>query len=229
MPRLPRLFAQEFPSHITLRGNDRQDIFHYDGDRLRFLSCLREAAGRNGLAIHAYVLMTNHVHLLATGQHSSSTPKTIQSLGRQYVAYFNGRYGRSGTLWEGRYRSTLVEAEHYLLACHRYIDLNPVRAGLVNHPAEYPWSSYRFYAMGIPDDLATPHAVVLNLASTPERRRAAYSSTFDRPLESEVLDRIRSCSNKGWALGSAEFCQRIESTTRRRALPLQRGRKKDRK
>ncbi len=229
MPRLPRLFALEFPSHITLRGNDGQDIFHCDGDRLRFLSCLREAAERNGLAIHAYVLMTNHVHLLATGQHSSSTPKTIQSVGGQYVAYFNGRYRRSGTLWEGRYRSTLVEADRYLLACHRYIDMNPVRAGLVHHPADYPWSSHRFYAMGIPDDLPTPHAVVLNLASTLERRCVAYSSIFDRPLESEVLDRIRSCSNKGWALGSAEFCHRIEQTTRRRALPLQTGWKKGRK
>lgn len=229
MPRLPRLFAQEFPLHITLRGNDRQDIFHCDADRLRFLSCLRDAAERNGLAVHAYVLMTNHVHLLATGQHRESTPRTIQSVGRQYVAYFNGRYERTGTLWEGRYRSTLVEAERYLLACHRYIDSNPVRAGLVCHPAEYPWSSHRFYALGTPDDLPTPHPVVLNLASAPERRCAAYSSIFDQTLAVEVLDRIRSCSNKGWALGSAEFCRVVEARTQRRAIPLQAGWKKGKK
>jgi putative transposase len=229
MPRLPRLFAQEFPSHITLRGNDRQNIFHCDGDRLRFLSCLRDAAERNGLAVHAYVLMTNHVHLLATGQNGASTPKTIQSVGRRYVAYFNGRYQRTGTLWEGRYRSTLVEAENYVLACHRYIDLNPVRAGLAQDPSDYPWSSHRFYALGVPDGLVTPHPVVLGLACTSERMQAAYASMFDRPLEVEILDRIRSCSNKGWALGSPEFCRLVEARAQRRAGPLQVGWKKGRK
>ena len=226
MSRLPRLFVPSLPSHITVRGNDRQAIFHCDGDRLRFLSCLGEAARKNGLAIHAYVLMTNHVHLLATGDQSGSAPRTIQSVGRRYVAYFNDRYERTGTLWEGRYRSALVQVEGYLLACHRYIDLNPVRAGLVRNPGEYQWSSHRFYAWGRADGLVTPHEALLALGFTTARRCAAYASIFDQPMETEVLDQIRFCANKGWALGSPAFCLAVQETSRRRALPSERGWKK---
>lgn len=223
------MFVPMLPSHVTIRGNDRQDIFRCDGDRLRFLDCLGKAALHHGLLIHAYVLMTNHVHLLVTGKDSVSAPKTIQSLGRQYVAYFNERYGRTGTLWEGRYRSTLVEADRYLLACHRYIDMNPVRVGLVEHPAEYLWSSHRFYALGSADDLVTPHSTFLALGISERSRREAYSSLFDQPLNSDVLERIRHCSRNGWALGSQDFCRLIESATNRRTLPLEPGWKRGRK
>jgi putative transposase len=133
---------------------------------------------RHGVRLHAYVLMTNHVHLLATGRDPWSIAKAIQGIGRQYVWYFNARYARSGTLWEGRYRATLVDADRYLLACHRYIDMNPVRAGLVAHPAEYPWSSYRHYALAIDDELVTPHPTVIELAQTREHRAMAYQRMF---------------------------------------------------
>lgn len=214
--------------HITLRGNDRQDIFHCDGDRLRFLSCLEDAAPRYGLAVHAYVLMTNHVHLLVTGRDRESASKTVQSVGRRYVAYFNERYERTGTLWEGRYRSTIVEAERYLFACHRYIDTNPVRAGMVAHPVDYTWSSHHFYALGRPDSLITPHPAILALSADEDRRRKAYVRMFELPLEDKVLDVIRGCSNKGWALGSAEFCDSLEETAGRRAGPIGRGWEKGR-
>jgi putative transposase len=229
MSRLRRLFVAALPSHITLRGNDRQDIFRCDGDRTRFLEYLADAARRNGLAVHAYVLMTNHVHLLATGCDSRSAPRTIQSVGRRYVAYFNARYGRSGTLWEGRYRSTLVETDRYLFACHRYIDLNPVRVGLAPHPAAYRWSSHRFYALGCEDELVTPHSLLLSMAGTEQGRRLAYLRMFDRPLDDEILERIRFCSNKGWALGSEAFCESVERAAHRRALPIETGWKKGRK
>src|ERR1700752_524419 len=137
MARPPRQFAPDLPMHVTVSANNRQDIFHCDGDRLRFLNCLEEAAARNGLAVHAYVLMTNHVHLLVTSRTRQSAPKTIQSVGRRYVAYFNGRYQRTGTLWQGRYKSIGLTTERHLFACHRYIDLNPVRARLVEQPGEY--------------------------------------------------------------------------------------------
>ena len=229
MPRLHRLFVSGLPAHVTVRGNDRQPIFHVDGDRLRFIACLDDAARRYCVAIHAYVLMTNHVHLLVTAKEHSSIPKTIQSLGRRYVAYFNKRYQRTGTLWEGRYRSTLVDTDFYVVACHRYIDLNPVRARLVSDPGDYPWSSHRFYACGRADSLVTPHSLLSELAPTPERRQLAYKRMFDRPLDDEVLERIRDCSNHGWALGSKEFCDLVAKDSSRRSEPLQRGWQKGRK
>jgi putative transposase len=229
MSRLRRLFVPGLPTHITVRGNNRQVIFRCDGDRTRFLRYLAEAARRYGFSVHAYVLMTNHVHLLATGHDSDSAPRTIQSVGRRYVAYFNDRYGRTGTLWEGRYRSSIIETDHYLMACHRYIDMNPVRAGLATHPAAYRWSSYRYYALGARDEVPTPHQVMTSIAGTPETRRAAYVRMFDQPLTSEILDRIRFCSNGGWALGSDEFCDTVQSAAQRRALPLATGWKKGKK
>jgi putative transposase len=181
---------------------------------------LRDAAVNNELAVHAYVLMTNHVHLLVTGKDKSSGPRTIQSVGRRYVAYFNARYSRTGTLWEGRYRSTVVQADEYLLACHRYIDLNPVRAGIARHPADYFWSSYRFYAYGKPNELLMPHERVLAMGTTLERRYAAYRRLFAESLDGRVLEQIRSCSNKGWALGSSDFCDSLEVSAGRRTSSL---------
>ena len=155
MPRLPRYVLPGVPQHIIQRGNNRQAIFACEDDYSVYLDWLKRAAEQYGLAIHAYVLMTNHVHLLATPDAEDSIGKTLQSLGRRYVQYFNRRYGRTGTLWESRYRATVIDSESYLLACSRYIELNPVRAAMVGEPGEYPWSSYRCNAMGQEDGLVT--------------------------------------------------------------------------
>jgi putative transposase len=229
MARLPRLFAPGIPAHITVRGNDRQDIFRCDGDRLFFRSSLKSACARYGVTLYSYVLMSNHVHLLALGAEPCSVAKAIQNIGRQYVWYFNSRYARTGTLWEGRYRATLVDTDGYFLICHRYIDMNPVRAGIVAHPAEYPWSSHRHYAMALDDDLVTPHFTVLELGQTPERRAMAYQRLFTTALDDEVLRRIRHCSLNGWALGGDDFCRRLEQRGARRTRPLEPGFPRDRK
>jgi putative transposase len=223
------LFAPDVPAHITVRGNDCQDIFRCDGDRLLFRSSLKSACARHGVTLHAYVFMTNHVHLLATAAQPWSVPKAIQNIGRRYVRHFNTRYARSGTLWEGRYRATLVDTDGYFLMCHRYIDMNPVRARIAAHPAEYPWSSYRHYALGLEDELITPHATVLALGHTPERRAMAYQRMFATPLDDETLRRIRHSSFNGWALGSDEFCRRLERQGTRRTQPRDCGFPKGRK
>ena len=148
MARLPRYVLPGQPQHIIQRGNNRQAIFTADADYQFFRDALVEAAGRSGLAVHAYVWMTNHIHLLATSAYEDSISKTFQSAGRKYVQYFNFTYRRSGTLWEGRYRATVIDTENYFLRLMRYIDLNPVRAGMVAHPRDYAWSSHRKYAYG---------------------------------------------------------------------------------
>jgi putative transposase len=223
MARLPRLFAPDVPAHITVRGNDRQDIFRCDADRYFFRSTLKEACVQHGVVLHSYVFMTNHVHLLGTGATASSVPKAMQCIGRRYVGYFNSRHGRTGTLWEGRYRATLVDTDCYLLACQRYIDMNPVRAGLVAHPSEYAWSSYHHYATAIEDPLVITHSTVLALAQSAERRALAYRRLFATPLDAEMLHRIRHASNHGWALGSDEFCRRLEREGARRTRPISAG------
>jgi putative transposase len=229
MARLPRLFAPDTPAHITVRGNDGQDIFRCDGDRLIFRGSLKDACERNGVTVHAYVFMTNHVHLLATAATPKSIPRAIQSIGRRYVWHFNSRYARTGTLWEGRYRATLVDTDGYLLVCHRYIEMNPVRAGMVARPEDYRWSSHRHYAYAIEDELVTAHATILALAHTPERRLAAYRGMFATALDDEVLRRVRYCSRGGWALGGEDFCRRLERAGVRRPRPFAAGYPKGRK
>lgn len=224
MARLPRLFMPGIASHVILRGNDRQDVFCGDGDRLAFLQALREEASRHGLAIHAYVLMTNHVHLLATGAEPANLAQTIQSVGRKYVPRFNRLQDRTGTLWEGRYRSTLVDSDRYFLHCQRYIELNPVRAGLAPDPASYIWSSHLHHAYGKPDDLVTPHALLRSLGEDAVDRRHAYRGLFATPMTQVIVEEIRAASNKGWALGSHDFCARVERHTGRRASPVSPGR-----
>jgi putative transposase len=207
---------------VIVRGNNRQAVFGGDGDRLAFLQCLREAAAKHGLAIHAYVLMTNHVHLLATGHEATSLPLTIQAVGRKYVPQFNRRRERTGTLWEGRYRSTLVESERYALCCHRYIELNPVRAGMVPDPAAHIWSSYRRCALGKPDDLVTPHETYLSLGYDDEQRLSAFRRLCHDALPAEILERIREGTHRGWPIGSDDFCIEVEMLTGRRARPWHR-------
>ena len=156
MARLPRFVLPGHPQHIIIRGNNREPVFATNEDYRFFLDKLADAAKKHQCDIHAYVLMTNHIHLLATPNTLDGISKMMQMLGRYYVQYFNSTYKRSGTLWEGRYKASLIDSESYALLCYRYIELNPVRAGMVEHPSEYPWSSYRANALGQYDALVTP-------------------------------------------------------------------------
>ncbi len=226
MARLPRYFVKDIPQHVILRGNNREAIFAVDEDYQFFKEVLLAAAQRYGLAIHAYVLMTNHIHLLVSPETAESLPKALQSLGRRYVQYFNYRYRRTGTLWEGRYRATIVEAERYLFECMRYIELNPLRAGMVAHAGDYPWSSYPANAAGAPDALVTPHLLYQHLAPDEGGRRAAYGELLEVPMAAMLLAALRESTHKGWVLGSGKFQASIEQLTQRRTAPLAKGRPK---
>jgi putative transposase len=205
MSRPPRLWAPELPFHLIIRGNDRQPIFRSEGDRIFFHRCLAETSTRLGLRVHAYVLMSNHVHLLATGDHRQAAAKTIQSLGRRYVRYFNYLHVRTGTLWEGRYRACPVETDRYFLTCHRYIESNPVRAGMVTDAAGFAWSSHRHYALGVGDSLITPHGLIATLGRDAASRRIAYRRLFDKPLDAKELQFIRDCINHGRPIGEVKL------------------------
>jgi putative transposase len=174
MARLPRFYLPNQPLHVIQRGNNREPIFAADADYHFYLRCLQKAADTHSLTVHAYVLMTNHVHLLVTPATETSLSKTLQSIGRRYVQYFNFTYQRTGTLWEGRYKSTLIDSERYLLTCMRYIEMNPVRAEMVAHPSEYTWSSYRANAQGNADVLLAPHELYQRLGRTEDERQSAY-------------------------------------------------------
>jgi putative transposase len=224
MARLPRLFAPGVPSHIIVRGNNRQAVFLGEGDKIYFHRCLAEQSAASDVRVHAYVLMTNHVHLLGTGARPDSVPSLVQRLGRRYVGYFNYLHGRTGTLWEGRYKSTLVEAERYFLTCQRYIELNPVRAGMVDHPGAYAWSSYRHAALGVPDDLVSLHGVYEDLGGDPVSRRKAYLELFENDIDEETLRKIRDSVQAGWVLGSDAFCESLKSRGARRPSRLPLGR-----
>jgi putative transposase len=227
MARLPRYALPGQPQHIIQRGNNRQAIFAADGDCEFFRDALVDAATRHRLAIHAYVWMTNHVHLLATPELAESVSKVFQSVGRRYVGYFNATYNRTGTLWEGRYRATVVDSERYLLTLMRYIELNPVRAGLVAHPADYAWSSYRRNALGEAGsnaDWITPHREYLRLGRTAADRQGAYRQLFRGAVSRGDLADIRDCTHKGWALGDERFRQQVEARGQRRAASMGVGR-----
>jgi len=208
MARLPRYVIPGQPQHIIQRGNNRQPIFAAEADYQFFRDALVEAAAEHGLAIHAYVWMTTHVHLLASPEFERSISKVFQSVGRRYVQYFNYAYQRSGTLWEGRYRATVVDSERYLLTVMRYIELNPVRAGMVAHPRDYPWSSYGFNALGAKGpnaDWIRPHEEYRRLGRTAAERQAAYRQLFRAAISGVALSEIRECTHKGWALGGERF------------------------
>ena len=220
MARLPRYVLPGQPQHIIQRGNNRQAIFTRDEDFQFFRDALVLAAKQHGLAVHAYVWMTNHIHLLATPENERSISHVFQSVGRKYVQYFNHTYGRTGTLWEGRYRATVVDSDAYLLKLMRYIELNPVRAGMVAHPGDYAWSSYARNAdakAGANGDWVEPHAVYLKLARDSRERLSAYRGLFSTAIDSADLAQIRDCTHKGWALGGEAFKAEIEQRTKRQA------------
>ena len=224
MPRLGRLFLPDQPLHIVQRGNDRQRIFFREGDYALYRQWLGEAAREYGLAIHAYVLMTNHVHLLATPARAESAARTLQSLGRRYVRHVNAAERRTGTLWEGRYRAAAIEGEAHFLSCMRYIELNPVRAGMVAHPRAYRWSSHAANAGGVADPLLTEHALYRALGATPAERRHDYRALFRAALEPAFVEALRRATNGGWPLGSARFQRRLAQALGRRVTPGQAGR-----
>jgi len=225
MPRLPRLCPVGIPQHVIQRGNNRQVCFSSDEDIAAYANWLHKYAKKYEVHIHAWVFMTNHVHLLVTPWQENSISRMMQSLGRYYVRYYNKTYRRSGTLWEGRFKSCLVESTKYLLQCYRYIELNPVRASMANDPSEYPWSSYRCNGLGIKSRLITPHEIYLQLGDTEEKRQTRYRELFRYALDGKIMSEIRDSVNKGLALGSERFKDEIEINLKRRVRSEKPGRK----
>ena len=224
MPRQCRYFIPGIPQHVVTRGVDKQAVFFHSRDYALYLKALQDAATSNECSIHAYVLMTNHVHLLVTPGNDRSLPLMMQAMGRSYVQRVNLRYGRTGTLWEGRYRASLVQDSDYLLACQRYIELNPVRAGMVAAPGEYPYSSYAHHAFGADDAVITAHPCYLDLAPDPAARRRAYRKLFNDQIDEALLARIRKSTNCCGVFGDSNFRQQIEAMLGRRVPTGQRGR-----
>lgn len=223
MARLPRLHLPGCAQHVIQRGNNREACFYSEADYKAYLTFLKDAAIKQQVAIHAFVLMTNHVHLLLTPGDEWGASRMMQALGRKYVQYFNFTHGRTGTLWEGRYKSTLVDADNYLLTVYRYIELNPVRASMVAHASEYPWSSFQGNALGKPNELLTPHPLYQRLGKTDAERKAAYRALFRGRMPERDLTAIREATNKAWVLGDDRFKAQIEARTGRRPVPLGRG------
>lgn len=224
MPRRPRIHIDQVPLHIVQRGHNREPCFFCEGDFARYLQWLDEALHETGCALHAYVLMTNHVHLLLTPENAALIPRLLMSLGRRYVQYVNRAYGRTGTLWDSRYRSSLVQADTYLLTCQRYIELNPVRAAMVADPSQHRWSSYRSNALGAPESRLTPHPLYLELGTNGRERRCAYRALFDEVESPAALGKIRLALTQNQPLGSAGFQDAVESSTGTRRVARPRGR-----
>jgi putative transposase len=224
MPRQPRIDLAGIPQHIVQRGNDRQPCFFNDIDRIRYLDELREISLHEHCVVHAYVLMTNHVHLLVTPATSGRIARVMQALGRRYVRYVNDRYHRTGTLWEGRYKACLVDNESYLLQCYRYIELNPLRARMVAAPEDYAWSSFTCNGLGTSNPLIQPHASYLSLGLDPASRCSAYRAFVTQAIPAKELENIRLHLQRQHAYGSTRFRAAIEAQLGRRAGPTKIGR-----
>lgn len=216
MPRGPRLIVPQIAVHIVQRGHDRRDCFRHDTDYLVYLTNLRDLSAKTRCALHAYCLMTNHVHLLLTPSSLHACALLMRNLGQRYVQYFNRRYQRSGTLWEGRFRSCLVDSAQYVIACHRYIELNPVRAEMVASASAYLWSSHNGNAGRASNKLLTPHTEYLALAADEMSRHAAYQGLFAAGDEPAFLAAIRDATNGGFALVGEQLKSRLPADTQRR-------------
>ena len=223
MARLRRYCPVGIPQHVIQRGNNRSVCFVDDSDMAAYAHFLFEAAVKNGLSIHGWVFMTNHVHLLVTPERDLALSKTMQALGRRYVRYFNTTYHRTGTLFEGRFKSCIVQQSDYFLTCLRYIELNPVRADMVKDPADYVWSSYRANGLGQSMQLWSPHGQYLALGTSNAERQKRYRALFDSYIDGDVLADIRQSVNQGLALGSESFRRQIEALGGRRQSLLKRG------
>jgi len=224
MARLARLYVPEQPQHVILRGLDQQPAFVDDQDYELFIECLRTASRDHHLAIHAYALMPQAVHLLVTPRDEASLPKAMQAVGRRYVAHFNRRYTRRGTLWEGRYRATVIEGERYFLLATRVVEMAPVRAQLVASPQDYKWSSYRHHIGLTVDSLITDHSLFWLLGNTPFERQHAYKELSEQPLDERETTRLLQATLKGWVLGSDSYREWAARAANRRVSPLPRGR-----
>lgn len=223
MPRRPRLIVPGHPHHVIVRGVNREPIFYSEQDYRTYLGQLRKALEKYECQLHAFVLMTNHVHLLVTPMNNTGLSKMLQSIGRCYVQYFNFTYNRTGTLWEGRFKSSVVDTERYLLLCYRYIELNPYRAEMVSHPAEYPWSSYRFNALGHANPILSPHWKYEELSFSAQLRQASYRELFNTHIDELDLVEIRNKTNKEWVLGNEYFKDLIFSKLAQQVAPKARG------
>ncbi|WP_229792397.1 transposase [Cognatilysobacter bugurensis] len=224
MARLPRLDLPGVPQHVVQRGVDRQACFARDDDYFRYRQELGEAALKHACSVHAYVLMTNHVHLLVTPAEPGGVSRMMQAIGRRYVAGFNTRYRRTGTLWEGRFRSALVDSEEYVLACYRYIELNPVRAAMTLEPGDYRWSSYACNAAGVHDARVTPHEAYRRLGAVDRERLATYAALVAGGIAMEQAHdlAVHTQQQKPW--GSERFRRQIEALTGREVEVRPRGR-----
>ncbi len=226
MPRRPRIIVPNTPQHIIQRGNNRQACFYADEDYQFYLEWLKDYADKTECRIHAYVLMTNHVHLLVSTDRAEALGALMKALGQRYTQYVNKVYRRSGTLWEGRYKSCPIQAETYLLACQRYIELNPVRATMVKHPAEYKWCSYAANAQGDPNLIIQAHGVYMAMGLSASIRQEAYRELFRYFLDIGIVDEIRKATNGNYVLGSSKFVEQIAEALGRRVIAGKAGRPK---
>ena len=224
MARLPRLIVPGQPHHVIKTGNNNQPVFQDAEDYQSFLAWLRTAAKNYKVAVHAYVLMPNHLHLLVTPADADGLGQMMQWIGRYYVPYFNQKYGRSGTLWNGRYKTSLIDAEQYFMSCSRYIEFNPVRNGMVGRAEDYPWSSYPHHAGLRPDGLIVDHAKFWELGNTPFQREAAYIALAEPALSEDEVASISKALLKGWPLGTEQFKTALQHKVKRQVLPAKRGR-----
>ena len=224
MPRKPRFNLIGMPQHVIQRGNNREPCFYAEEDYRRYLGDLHTSAEKFQCRIHAYVLMTNHAHLLVTPMVDSAVSQMMQALGRRYVYFVNKTYKRTGTLWEGRYKSSLIDSDRYLLTCMRYIELNPVRANMVNHPGDYKWSSYHANGQGDIDSIIEQHPLYTELGPTAGVRQAAYRELFRHHMDNATLHEIRESLNHELVLGQSYFKDRIEEITKRQTRLGQPGR-----
>lgn len=223
MPRQPRFELPGQPQYIIQRGNNKKKIFNSERDYRFYLAKLEEKCLEHRLNIHAYVLMPTHTHILATPKTDKCISKVLHSLGRCYAQYYNHINNRTGTLFDGRYKASLVECNNYVLYCYQYIELNPVRSGLVAFPSEYMWSSHQHNALGIDNKLITPHRKYISLADTASRRILKYKDLFKEPLSDETTNEIINATNKSWALGCNSFKKTMEEILKRRSSPKSRG------
>ncbi|NVD71493.1 transposase [Duganella sp. BJB1802] len=224
MARLPRLIVPGQPHHVIQTGNNNQPIFRETEDYQAFLGWLRTAAKNYKVAVHAYVLMPDHLHLLVTPADEEGLGQMMQWIGRYYVPYFNQKYGRSGTLWNGRYKTSLIDAEQYFMSCSRYIEFNPVRNGMVGRAEDYPWSSYPHHAGLRSDGLIVDHPKFWELGNTPFQREAAYIALAEPALSEEEITLISKALLKGWPLGTEQFKTALQHKVKRQVLPAKRGR-----
>ncbi len=224
MPRKPRFFLPDVPIHVVQRGHGREPVLFEDDDYFAYLRWLQEGAKRYGVAIHAYVLKTNHIHILASPQVKAGITRMMQYVGRHYVPYINHTYGTSGSLWEGRYKASLINDDEYLLTCMRYIELNPVRAEMVRSPGQYRWSSCRCNGQGKEGKLITPHSIYKMLGTTPTACLDACKALFKSQLEKGMLETIRCAWQTGTPLGNDYFRQKIEAKLNCKVGQARRGR-----